>query len=353
MPTATPFKTLSKCFTQQVNVTIGQAGIVDYVTLGGHRGSTNGSTATQASIDESYNAAHKLLFNFHGIKVDITHSASANASSSANQSFRYVTGIDDEGNRQYANSSISASTSCGSTSSYFSSTYSLSSNQPNTRICLDTTDYTTYSDDPISDPCEDTDSSSFTAFTSTTRLTCGSFTNAGLSGFAGGPLEEIIFDVGRPVIAKFYDSGNFVGYGLYGSLIFCPLASGSRATASSSTPSPDISEVASSGVSNVYGVHSIVSTDMGGINVQVQDQDLITENGISLFFIAGHTSDEGTVNVSGTTSTSSHSESEGPVTTSYNLFDKEYIDQRSGTVTNTVSAQMSIDLDIDIQFYSY
>jgi hypothetical protein len=353
MPTATPFKTFPKCFTLQRNVTIGQQGVVDYVTLGGHRGSTNGSTATQASIDASYDAANKLYFNFHGIKVDITHSASASASCTATQSFRFVSNIDEEGNKTYGNSQISASTSSSSSSSYSSPTYTLSSNQPNTRICFDTTNYTDFTDDKVGDTNQDNDSSFYSAYSDTTSVRSSSSTSAFLEGFAVGPPDDISFFVRSPVIVKFYDSGNFVGYGLQGSLIFSALASGSRATAISTTPYPNIGEVAYSGVSNVYAVDSVVSTDLGGISVQVRDEDLFTENGISLFFMAGHTRDEGSVSVSGKNSTSSHSESEGPVSTSYNLFDLTYIDNRQGTVTSTASAEMSIDLDIDLQFYTY
>ena len=79
MPTATPFTALvdgdgGLCYVPAFDCTIGRAEgnpsfsriIEDYITLGGHRGSTGGR-ASEAQIRKSFINAMKMIWNFHEV----------------------------------------------------------------------------------------------------------------------------------------------------------------------------------------------------------------------------------------------------------------------------------------------
>lgn len=363
MPTATPFKTFALCNLPSVDVTIGnevsfsgtnQTGtIVDYVTLGGHKGSTNGSTATQASIDASYDAAHKLYYNLHGIDADATGTGSASASVTNTLNFTYVSSIDEEGDRTTATTSISASASASNSgfSDSFPS-YSITSNEPVNRICGTPTINAGFYQDNDSVFDFNSDSNTFDPpYGGDLSVSASANTVVSFEGLTNGPDFELGFATRPPAIFKCYDSGNFVGYGV-APLFESSYLAGAGAGASGGHPTQSTS---SGGICITCA--TIYTDEPSGINCDKLEDKTFTTNGVSLFLVAGTVNDDGSITLSvsgGSRSVSSSNSKNYPSTTiTSNLPDSEYITNKTLTSVASLSASHTFDFDFDLDFYTY
>jgi len=223
VPTATPFTALADgdgglCSVPAFDCTIGRADgnpsfsriIEDYITLGGHRGSTGGR-ASESQIRKSFINAMKIIWNFHGVDVSggLT-SASAFSSQDFNRSYTKVGGGDPP-TRTPLSWSISTSAEVSASKSFPS--VDIESNEPISRVCnrFSGSSSSFFVDEGEVENDVDTGEDTSDGITifgqSRAALT--------LSGVGVGPPYGYSFRASSPGVAAFFDNGVFVGYGCF------------------------------------------------------------------------------------------------------------------------------------------
>lgn len=360
MPTATPFQTFALCGLPEVDVTIGQeinflsgvqSGIiVDYITLGGHRGSS-GSSATQASIDASYVAAHKLYYNFHGITASASMAGSASASVEKSLSFDYVSNIDSQGNETISSASISASAS-SSVSNFSESfpSYTITSNQPINRICGSPQISAGFFEANNSQNDSDSNSDTFNVpYGSYNPIVVASAsTGVAFEGLGNGPDFELGFSTFSPIICRFYDSGNFVGYGI------SPLFEQTYYINAGAQASGHPSQITGN---SGYGMYcgSVYTDDVAGLDCDEIDTDTFDQDGVHLYLVAGTIDTNATTNfsVSGSSISFSNSLTYPSTTITSYPADRQYVTNQVLASTGVASASHDFDFDFDLEFYTY
>ena len=360
MPTATPFQTFALCGLPAVDVTIGEeinfigggqiGTIVDYITLGGHRGSS-GSSATQASIYASYVAAHKLYYNFHGIEANATTTGSVSASEERSLSFDYVSSIDSEGNETISSASISASAS--SSISGFSESfpsYTITSNQPINRICGSPQISAGFFEANNSQNDFDSNSDTFDVPYGSYNpvVVASASTGVAFEGLGNGPDFELGFSTKSPAIFRFYDSGNFVGYGI--SPLFAQTYYIGAGAGASGHPSQDTGN-------GGYGMYcgSVYTDDVDGLDCNEIDTDTFSQDGVHLYLVAGTVDTNATTNfsVSGRSINFSNSSTYPSTTITSYPADRQYVTNQVLVSTGVASASHDFNFDFDLQFYTY
>lgn len=291
MPTSTSFTALANgdgglCGVPEYNCTIGQKDSTqaynneDYVTLGGHRG-TSGGTPSSTQIKNSFIKAMKMYWNFHGVDVSggLT-GGGAFSSKDFSLSYTKVEAGDPDPVKTPVSWSVSTSASAALSKSF--PTPSFTSDTPITGVC---TTRNFLSEFTTTKGAEDSDTDNGEDSNDDGTVYSSSYAYVSLEGVGVGPPYDYYFKASGSPVRAFFDNGVFVGYGVVGLITSASYQITAYGAGGGSTEQPtSLCDIVCS--FSLGGV--TYDGDVGGLNPETVETKKVTIDGIPLLFQAGH-----------------------------------------------------------------